>query len=111
MAANSAVWTAETIADIAGYPLAGLLVAFLGTQLALAFWLDAATYCHQRAPDRGDSPFRPSCAWSGRPSAGAMRAFIDELRDGWHFLRASRRSSRTPRQRRGAAIRWARPSR
>ncbi len=44
MPANGAVWTGETIADIAGYPLAGLFVAFLGTNLALAFWVDAVTY-------------------------------------------------------------------
>ncbi|HWH24275.1 MAG TPA: MFS transporter, partial [Candidatus Limnocylindria bacterium] len=31
MAANSATWTADTLADIAGFPLAGLFVAFLGT--------------------------------------------------------------------------------
>ena len=29
MAANSAVWTADTLADIAGYPLAGVSVYFL----------------------------------------------------------------------------------
>ena len=30
MAANSATWTADTLADIVGFPLAGLFVAFLG---------------------------------------------------------------------------------
>ena len=30
MAANSATWTGETLADIVGYPLAGLFIAFLG---------------------------------------------------------------------------------
>ena len=42
--ANGAIWTGETLADIAGYPLAGVFVAFLGTNLALAFWVDALTY-------------------------------------------------------------------
>ena len=42
--ANGAIWTGETIADIAGYPLAGLFVGFLGTELALAFWVDSVTY-------------------------------------------------------------------
>ena len=42
--ANSAMWAGETFADIIGYPLAGIFVAFLGTALPLAFWVDAATY-------------------------------------------------------------------
>jgi DHA3 family macrolide efflux protein-like MFS transporter len=44
LAANSALWVGETIADIGGYPLAGLFVAFLGGSLPLAFWIDGATY-------------------------------------------------------------------
>ena len=44
MPANGAIWTGETLADIAGYPLAGVFVAVLGTNLALAFWVDALTY-------------------------------------------------------------------
>ena len=40
LAANSAVWTADTLADIAGYPLAGVFVNFLGTSVALAFFVD-----------------------------------------------------------------------
>ena len=44
LTANSATWVAETLADVIGYPLAGLFVAFLGRALPLAFWLDAATY-------------------------------------------------------------------
>ena len=44
LTANSANWLAETLADIVGYSLAGLFVAFLGSAIALAFWLDAATY-------------------------------------------------------------------
>ena len=42
--ANSAMWVGETIADVIGYPLAGLFVAALVNALPLAFWLDAATY-------------------------------------------------------------------
>ncbi|HEY8438759.1 MAG TPA: MFS transporter, partial [Candidatus Limnocylindrales bacterium] len=42
--ANSAMWAGETFADVIGYPLAGIFVAFLGTALPLAFWVDAATY-------------------------------------------------------------------
>jgi len=42
--ANSALWIAETFADIGGFALAGLFVALLGSQLPLAFWVDAMTY-------------------------------------------------------------------
>ncbi len=86
LAANSAVWTAETIADIAGYPLAGLLVAFLTTQLALAFWLDAATYLISAVLIVGLA-IPPAVRAIGPPVAGAVRAFMAELRDGWHLLR------------------------
>lgn len=42
--ANSALWVGETLADVIGYPLAGLFVAFLASSLPIAFWVDAATY-------------------------------------------------------------------
>ncbi len=44
LTANSATWISETLADVIGYPLAGLFVAFLGASMPLAFWFDAATY-------------------------------------------------------------------
>ncbi len=44
LTANSALWVGETMADIIGYPLAGLFVAALASALPIAFWLDAATY-------------------------------------------------------------------
>ncbi len=44
LAANSAMWVGETLADVMFYPLAGLFVVFLKSSLALAFWFDAATY-------------------------------------------------------------------
>jgi MFS family permease len=44
LTANSALWAGETFADVIGYPLAGIFVAFLGPALPLAFWIDAATY-------------------------------------------------------------------
>jgi len=86
LAANSAVWTAETIADIAGYPLAGLLVAFLTAQLALAFWLDAATYLISALLIIGLT-IPAAVRVVGPPVTGAVRAFLAELRDGWHVLR------------------------
>jgi len=44
LAANSAMWVGETLADVVNYPLAGLFVVFLAASLPLAFWFDAATY-------------------------------------------------------------------
>jgi DHA3 family macrolide efflux protein-like MFS transporter len=42
--ANSAMWVADTVSDLVGYGLGGLFVAFLGSSLALAFWVDGASY-------------------------------------------------------------------
>lgn len=42
--ANSALWVGETMADVIGFPLAGLFVVAIGNALPVAFWLDAATY-------------------------------------------------------------------
>jgi MFS family permease len=44
LTANSAMWIADTATDLVGYGLGGLFVAFLGSSLALAFWLDGASY-------------------------------------------------------------------
>ena len=44
LTANSALWIGETLADVIGYPLAGLFIIALGPALPIAFWLDAATY-------------------------------------------------------------------
>ena len=44
LSANSALWVGETIADVIGYPLAGIFVALLGSAVPLAFWVDSATY-------------------------------------------------------------------
>jgi DHA3 family macrolide efflux protein-like MFS transporter len=83
--ANSAMWIAETFADIGGYAVAGMFVALLGPQLPLAFWADAVTYVAsailiasiavaplQRVVEAGQ---------------GAGSRFLTELREGWHFLR------------------------
>jgi MFS family permease len=85
LSANSALWVGETVADVVGYPLAGLFVALLGTAVPLAFWVDAATYLASaallatiaiprvRRPDVEDETRRPS--------------FVVELQAGWRFLR------------------------
>jgi len=82
--ANSAMWIGETMADVIGYPLAGLFVAFLGAALPLAFWIDAATYLASAAllwtvvvPPVAREAREPSA----RPS------FFAEMGMGWGFLR------------------------
>jgi hypothetical protein len=85
--ANAAIWTGETLADIAGYPLAGVFVAALGANLALAFWIDAVTYIISAILLAG--LIIPPAIRSAAPAAlGAVRAFVAELRDGWTFLRS-----------------------
>ena len=85
--ANGAIWTGETMADIAGYPLAGVFVAFLGTNLALAFWVDAMTYVISALLLVG-LVIPPVVREAGTKVGGAIAAFTDELRDGWRFLRS-----------------------
>ena len=84
--ANGAIWTGETLADIAGYPLAGVFVAFLGDNLALAFWVDSFTYIISAVLLAG-LVIPPAAREAGPRVAGAIAAFIEELREGWHFLR------------------------
>jgi MFS family permease len=84
LTANSAMWIGETIADVVGYPLAAVFVAFLGSALPLAFWIDAATYASSAAliasivlpPVR-----RQTREGESRPSVWA------DLRAGYRFLR------------------------
>jgi predicted MFS family arabinose efflux permease len=84
--ANGAMWTGETMADIAGYPLAGVFVAFLGANLALAFWVDAVTYVVSAILLVG-LVIPPVAREAAAMTRGAVGAFLDELRYGWHFLR------------------------
>ena len=88
MAANSATWTGETLADIAGYPLAGLFVAFVGSSLFLAFWIDAASYLISAALLLG-IVIPPVLRTVGPATGSALRRFGRELRDGWRFLRGA----------------------
>jgi DHA3 family macrolide efflux protein-like MFS transporter len=84
-AANSAMWIAETFADIGGYAIAGLFVALLGPQLPLAFWADAVTYVASAVLIASISvaPIRRVAGWT----AGAGEGLLAELREGWAFLR------------------------
>lgn len=110
--ANSALWVGETLADVIGYPLAGLFVAFLATSLPIAFWVDAATYLASAlllatvtvpAARRGRRPGDAAMADdqdAGKADAADSDADADEpetpptpsgmvadLRAGWAFLR------------------------
>jgi DHA3 family macrolide efflux protein-like MFS transporter len=108
--ANSALWVSETFADIGGFVLAGLFVALLGSQLPLAFWVDAVTYVASallvasiavaplarrarvsadRAPEAG-MPGAGAPAVTEPTAQGSVGSlgFLGELRDGWRFLRS-----------------------
>ena len=84
LSANSALWVGETIADIVGYPLAGLFVALLGSAVPLAFWVDSATYLASAGL------LATIVVAKASPSeAGDARrlGFFAELAAGWTFLR------------------------
>jgi MFS transporter, DHA3 family, macrolide efflux protein len=83
--ANSLLWTAETLADIVGFPVAGLFVAFLATSLPLAFWFDAATYIASAALLW--TIVVPAMDGTREAAATTGRNFRAELVDGWRFLR------------------------
>lgn len=83
--ANGALWTGETMADIVGYPLAGVFVAFLGSNLALAFWVNSFTYVVSALLLAG-LVIPPAAREVGPRVSSAIAAFIDDLREGWAFL-------------------------
>jgi DHA3 family macrolide efflux protein-like MFS transporter len=83
--ANSAMWVGETIADVVAYPLAGLFVASLMSALPLAFWLDAVTYLAS-AVLLATIVVRPRTT-SEEADADEPRNFMNELKQGWRFLR------------------------
>jgi MFS family permease len=85
--ANSALWTAESIADILGYPIGAAFVAFVGTELALAFWVDAATYVVSAVLIM--ALVVPPAARSAANRVGsAYSAFRAELAEGWQVMRS-----------------------
>lgn len=86
LSANSALWVGETIADVIGYPLAGLFVALLGSAVPIGFWVDSATYLASAAllativvQVRARSP--------EEETGERRRSFVTEMKDGWRFLR------------------------
>ena len=85
VAANSATWLGETIADVIGYPLATLFVAFLGSALALAFWIDAASYVASALLLLTMTV--PAVVRTVAQSVPGLRGLRDDLLTGWRFLR------------------------
>jgi MFS family permease len=85
VAGNSAMWIAETFADIGGYVLAGLFVALLGNQLPLAFWADSVTYVASALliATISVAPVTRLAHEAAERGVG----FVAELREGWRFLR------------------------
>ena len=85
--ANSATWMSETLADVVGYPLAGLFVAFLGSALPLAFWLDSVSYvASAMLVVAVVIPPVVRSVGSVAPVPG-MSGIRDDLVAGWRFLR------------------------
>jgi MFS transporter, DHA3 family, macrolide efflux protein len=83
LTANSVMWIGETIADVLGYPLAAIFVAFLGPALPLAFWIDAATYIASAALIASIVVPPVVAAREGR----VRPTVLADLRAGYRFLR------------------------
>jgi MFS family permease len=85
LSANSALWVGETIADVIGYPLAGLFVVLLGSSVPLAFWIDSATYLASAA--LLGTIVVHAAKPSGEAAPEQRPGFVAELTAGWQFLR------------------------
>ncbi|HWO47011.1 MAG TPA: MFS transporter, partial [Solirubrobacterales bacterium] len=85
LSANSALWVGETIADVIGYPLAGILVALLGTAVPIAFWFDSATYL--ASAGLLATIVVQARSRSAEDKAGQGEGFLAEMKAGWDFLR------------------------
>jgi MFS transporter, DHA3 family, macrolide efflux protein len=88
LTANSALWIGETLADVIGFPLAGLFVALVADAVSIAFWFDGATYLASALllstliprPVRTEAP-------TGATAGATTGGFRQELLAGWRFLR------------------------
>ena len=85
LTANSALWVGETLADVIGFPLAGLFVALVADAVPVAFWFDAATYLAS-ALLLSTLVARPMPRETTTGEA-APSGFRGELVAGWRFLR------------------------
>jgi MFS family permease len=94
LTANSALWVGDTVADVFGYPLAGIFVAVLGSAVPLAFWVDGATYLASAVllsaiAVRGlTAPERQAQAAEREVTPEGGFRFVAELKAGWQFLRS-----------------------
>jgi DHA3 family macrolide efflux protein-like MFS transporter len=84
VAANASIWLGDSIADVLGYPLATLFVMLVGGSLAVAFWLDAASYLASALLIVTMSI--PPVVHAATALPG-IRGFRDDLVAGWQFLR------------------------
>jgi MFS family permease len=88
LTANSALWIGETLADVIGFPLAGLFVALVADAVSIAFWFDGATYLASALllstliprPVKAEAP-------TGATVESGTGGFRQELLTGWRFLR------------------------
>jgi MFS transporter, DHA3 family, macrolide efflux protein len=85
LTANSAMWVADTVSDLAGYGLGGMFVALLGSSLALAFWIDGASYLAS-AILVAAVVIPPIVRAAAEPSTPT--SVRSEMAEGWRFLRA-----------------------
>ena len=85
LSANSALWVGETIADVIGYPLAGVFVFLLGSAVPLAFWVDSATYLASAALLA--TIVVQARTRSQDEAADRREGFLTEMKAGWAFLR------------------------
>jgi MFS family permease len=90
LSANSAMWIADTASDLVGYGLGGLFVAFLGSALALAFWLDGASYLVSALLVAAVAIPRlvPMSDASGEGGVAPAPSLRSDLATGWRFLRS-----------------------
>jgi MFS transporter, DHA3 family, macrolide efflux protein len=111
LTANSAMWVADTVSDLVGYGLGGLFVAFLGSSLVMAFWLDGASYLAsaalvaavvipplasgaRTAPSAADMSEMPGETGGagvgieiGAPDSLAASSLLGDMAIGWQFMR------------------------
>jgi len=90
LSANSAMWIADTASDLVGYGLGGLFVAFLGSALALAFWLDGASYLVSALLVAAVAIPRlvPMSDAGGEGGVAPAPSLRSDLATGWRFLRS-----------------------
>ncbi|HSL75501.1 MAG TPA: MFS transporter [Candidatus Limnocylindrales bacterium] len=89
LTANSALWIGETMADVIGFPLAGLFVALVADARSIAFWFDGATYLASALllSTLIPRPVQTEAPTGATASDEQTEGFRGELVAGWRFLR------------------------